>query len=47
MLYMTYFIIVSGHNIESFFAKFYCLRQVYLVENLHQATHTQDRVKTT
>ena len=27
--------------------KFYCLRQVHLAENLPQATHTQDRVKTT
>ena len=27
--------------------KFYCLRQVHLAENLPQATHTQNRVKTT
>ena len=29
------------------FRKFYCLRQVHLVENLPQATHTLNRVKTT
>ena len=28
-------------------SKFYCLRQVHLAENLPQATHTQNRVKTT
>ena len=27
--------------------KFYCLRQVHLAENLFQATHTQNREKTT
>ena len=27
--------------------KFFCLRQVHLAENLPQATHTQNRVKTT
>ena len=27
--------------------KFYCLQQVHLVENLPQATHIQNRVKTT
>ena len=30
MLYIAYFIIVSGHNIK----KFYCLRQVHLAEYL-------------
>ena len=29
------------------FGKFYCLRQVHLAENLLQATHTQNREKTT
>ena len=43
MLYIAYFIIVSGHNIKT---KFYCLRQVHLAENLPQATHTLNRVKT-
>ena len=34
-LYIAYFIIVSGHKIKKkIFAKFYCLRQVHLAENL-------------
>ena len=49
MLYIIYFIIVSGHNIKKMFCKkkFYCLRQVHLAENLPRATHTQNRVETT
>ena len=43
MLYIAYLIIVSGHNIK----KFYCLQQVHLAGNLPQATHTQNRIKTT
>ena len=31
MLYIAYFIIVSGHNIKK---KFYCLQLVHLTENL-------------
>ena len=48
MLYIAYFIIVSGHNIKKMFCKkVYCLRQVHLAENLPRATHTQNRVETT
>ena len=47
MLYMAYFIIMSGQNIKKNLQKFYCLRQVHLAENLPQATQTQNRVKTT
>ena len=48
MLYMGYLIILDGHSIKkNQFQKFYCLRQLHLAENLLQATHTQNRVKTT
>ena len=48
MRYIEYLIIVDGHTIKKKqFQKFYHLRQVHLAENLPQATHTLDRVKTT
>ena len=48
MLYIGYLIILDGQSIKKIsFGKFYCLRQVHLAENLPQATHTQNRVKTT
>ena len=36
MLYIAYFIIVSGHNIKKSSVKFYCLWQVHLAKNLPQ-----------
>ena len=49
MLYKGYLINEDGQNIkkEIGFRKFYCLRQVHVAENLPQATHTRNRVKTT
>ena len=48
MVYIGYLIILNGQSIKkNQFRKFYCLRQVHLAENLPQATHTQNRVKTT
>ena len=38
MLYIGYFIIVSGHNMSGH-KKLYCLQQVHLAENLPEATH--------
>ena len=38
---------LEGSNNELPITKFYCLRQVHLAENLLQATHTQDTIKTT
>ena len=36
----------KGHS-TTYKEQFYCLRQAHLAENLRQATHTQNRVKTT
>ena len=48
MLYIGYLIILDGQSIKKTqIQKFYCLRQVHLAENLPQATHAQNRVKTT
>ena len=48
MLYIGYLIILDGQSIKKIsFGKFYCLRQVHLAENLPQATHTLNRLKTT
>ena len=39
--------VLAKHQGTKTLSKFYCLRQVHLAENLLQATHTQNRVKTT
>ena len=46
MLYIAYFIIVSGHNINKISLKILLPGQVHLAKNLRQATHTQNREQT-